>query len=427
MDKFNKLYLLLFVHCTLFIADCYSQWVQQTSGVTSHLLDCDFINQNTGWACGDGGRILKTTNGGINWVQQATGVNKRLEGIEAVDENILYSVGWFETILKSTNGGTSWIIIRDGPSGMGSSFFKTFFLNSNTGWMLHSGAGGGWILRTVNGGNSFDSVQINNSFPRDIFFKDALTGVLCANVAYVSRSTDGGVTWNQVPLPLFEFGAPNLYRLSFVGDYGWTIGEGGNQQLGRLVYRTTNFGISWDSIGRVPYPAGVLNYSVFFSNINIGWAGGTTGYIFKTTNGGFNWLQQVSPAIGFRNDFWFYNDSIGWSVGGGGQIFKTTNGGTYVGLQISNEIIPDKYILYQNYPNPFNNTTIIEFDIIEKNNYRLEVFDILGRKINELFSRNLQPGSYKYTYSPQELSTGVYIYRLSSSKYSITKKFMIIK
>jgi len=206
----KKLFLIFIIYCSLLINNCLCQWEFQYAQGSS-LLDCDFINQNTGWTCGDGGVILKTTNGGVNWIQQNTGVLKRLEGIDAVDANILYSVGWFQTILKSTNGGANWIIIRDGPTGTGRSFNKTYFLNASTGWLISDGVGGGWILRTSNGGNSFDSVQINNSFPRDIFFKDAFTGVLCADGSYISKSTNGGVTWNQVTIPIHNFGIPNFY------------------------------------------------------------------------------------------------------------------------------------------------------------------------------------------------------------------------
>ncbi|HRJ86734.1 MAG TPA: YCF48-related protein, partial [Ignavibacteria bacterium] len=320
----KKLFYILFA-ISLFHQCTSAQWVLQVSGVNTSLLDIDFINENTGWACGDGGVVVKTTNGGVNWVQQNTGLFKRLEGIDAVDANTIYSVGWFQTIIKSTNGGSNWQVIRDGPSGVGSTFFKCFFLNVNTGWLLRSG--GGYVLKTTNGGITFDSVFTNNSFNRDIYFKDANTGVICGDGAWIIRSTDGGVSWAQIPLPLLT-SAPNLYRISFVGNTGWTIGEGGESGLGRMVFRTTNFGISWDSIARVPYPNNELIYSVFFANNNTGYCGGTFGHIFKSTNGGINWYQQNVPINGFRNDFWFPNDSTGWVVGGGGYILRTTNGGT---------------------------------------------------------------------------------------------------
>ena len=420
----KKIILIIIINCSLLITNCLSQWVQQTSSVTSHLYDCDFIDQNTGWVCGINGIILKTTNGGLNWLQQNSGVSKILYGIDAVDENIVYCVGFYQTILKSTNGGNNWLIIRDGPSGTGASFSKAYFLNQNTGWLLRDG--GGYVLKTTNGCTSFDSSFINNSFTYDIFFKDANSGVLCGDAALVMKSTDGGMTWNQVQLPLAT-GAPNLYRISFVGDFGWTVGEGGPLNRGRMVWRTTNFGSSWDSIGRVPYPSNALNYSVFFSSLNIGWAGGTTGYTFKTTNGGYNWLQQTVPSNGFRNDIWFYNDSMGWSIGGGGLIFNTINGGTYVSVEQASTVIPNEFKLYQNYPNPFNNETVIEFDIPWQDYYFFKIYDVIGREIETVFNEYKTSGTYKIKYNNYNLTSGVYFYTLYSKKYRQSKRFVLIK
>lgn len=183
----------------------------------------------------------------------------------------------------------------------------------------------------------------------------------------------------------------------------------------------------WDSIGRVQYPIAQLNYSVFFTSLNTGYCGGTTGNIFKTTNGGLNGMQQNSPSNGFRNDFWFANDSLGWSVGGGGQIFKTTNGGTYVGLEPISNFIPNEFKLYQNYPNPFNSNTIITFNIAVVGYYRLELFDILGRKVDEIFNAYFNKGVYEIIYNTERISSGTYFYKLSSEKYSQTKKFVLIK
>ncbi len=82
------IYILLTISLFHNFTNC--QWVQQVSGVTTSLLDIDFINENTGWACGDDGVVVKTTNGGVNWVQQNTGLFKRLEGIDAIDASTIY-------------------------------------------------------------------------------------------------------------------------------------------------------------------------------------------------------------------------------------------------------------------------------------------------------------------------------------------------
>lgn len=415
------IYILLAISLFHYYAD--AQWVQQISGVNTSLLDIDFVDENTGWACGDDGVVVKTTNGGFNWVQQNTGLFKRLEGIDAVDANTIYSVGWFQTIIKSTNGGSNWMVIRDGPTGVGSTFFKCFFLNVNTGWLLRSS---GYVLRTTNGGINFDSTFVNNAFPRDVLFKDANTGVICGDGAWTVRSTDGGVSWFQIPLPLLT-GAPNLYRMSFVGNTGWTIGEGSESGLGKLVFKTTDFGITWDSIARVSYPNNTLNYSVYFVNQNTGYCGGTFGHIFKSTNGGFNWIQQNVPIDGFRRDFWFANDSTGWVVGGGGFILKTTNGGTYVGINLISTEIPVNFDLLQNYPNPFNNETIIKFIIGTDGLYTFEIYDILGRKVEEVFKQSIEAGTYQLAYNAGKLSSGIYLYILSSEMEKATRKFILIK
>lgn len=340
-------------------------------------------------------------------MQQNTGLFKRLEGIDAVDDNTIYSVGWFQTIIKSTNGGSNWMVIRDGPTGVGSTFFKCFFINVNTGWLLRSS---GYILRTINGGISFDSVFVNNGFLRDVFFKDANTGVICGDASFIVRSTDGGVSWVQIPLPLLT-SAPNLYRISFAGNTGWTIGEGGESGLGRMVFRTTDFGITWDSIARVPYPSGQLNYSVCFTNMLTGFAGGTSGIIFKSTNGGLNWLQQYSPNIGFRNDFWFSNDSTGWCTGGGGQIFRTVNGGTYVNISINQNVIPTRHTISNIYPNPFNPVTNIKYEIPKDVNVSIKIYDILGREVFS-FNEYKKAGSYEVQFDGSNFASGMYFCKL---------------
>ncbi|MCI0449416.1 MAG: YCF48-related protein [Chlorobi bacterium] len=408
---------------SLFHPFAISQWLQQVSGITDGLQDCDFINQNTGWVCGNNGVILKTTNGGVNWFQQSSGVSKILWGIDAVDENLLWCVGQWNTILKSTDGGNNWIVLRDGPTSS-PTFRKVFFLNTNAGWLLKSN----YILRTTNGGTTFDSTNTVFTFLWDIYFKDALTGVLCADGARIMKSTDGGVIWNLITIPLYQGEQPNFYRLSFVNNsFGWTVGEGDNSGLGKLVFRTTNFGSNWDTIGRVQYPNNEFNYSVFFPSLSTGYCGGTSGFTYKTTNGGFSWNQQVVPSNSYRGDFYFVNDSVGWSIGGGGHIFKTTNGGTYVSVEPISSLIPENFKLYQNYPNPFNPVTNVIFEIAFEDNVEIIVYDILGRKVEILVNEKLNTGKYKVNFRGDNLSSGIYICKLITSKFQESKTMVLIK
>lgn len=79
-------------------------------------------------------------------------------------------------------------------------------------------------------------------------------------------------------------------------------------------------------------------------------------------------------------------------------------------------------MLGQNYPNPFNPSTKIKFTLPVQSNAVLEVFDILGRKIATLASEELPAGQHIYEWDASRQSSGVYIYRLSTTKNVFIKR-----
>ncbi len=85
------------------------------------------------------------------------------------------------------------------------------------------------------------------------------------------------------------------------------------------------------------------------------------------------------------------------------------------------------YGLSQNYPNPFNPTTQIEYQIPNAGLVQLEVFDILGRKVQTLVNETQEVGTYTVTFDASSLSSGVYLYRLSSGSFIASKKLFLIK
>src|SRR3989304_4042024 len=94
-----------------------SGWVWQNPlPQTNNLWDADFVNSDVGWAVGEGGTIIKTTNGGVSWLNQSHSIAKLLYSVCFVDVNTGWIVGESGTILKSTNGGTSWNIQSTGYS-----------------------------------------------------------------------------------------------------------------------------------------------------------------------------------------------------------------------------------------------------------------------------------------------------------------------
>ncbi|NUN70542.1 MAG: T9SS type A sorting domain-containing protein [Bacteroidetes bacterium] len=95
-------------------------------------------------------------------------------------------------------------------------------------------------------------------------------------------------------------------------------------------------------------------------------------------------------------------------------------------LQNDNYQIID-YYLDQNYPNPFNPRTTIRFTIPQEGLVILEVYDLLGNRIKSLISELKMAGKYSVVWNAQDLSSGVYIYRLSTSNFVKSRKLLLLK
>ncbi len=89
--------------------------------------------------------------------------------------------------------------------------------------------------------------------------------------------------------------------------------------------------------------------------------------------------------------------------------------------------LPEEIWLGTNYPNPFNPTTVIEFGLTRQANAQLHVYDLLGRRVATLIDGQLQAANYSVTFDASQLASGVYIYRLQTPDYSVTKRMMLVK
>ncbi len=100
-----------------------------------------------------------------------------------------------------------------------------------------------------------------------------------------------------------------------------------------------------------------------------------------------------------------------------------------VTLTITTAVAPREYRLLQNYPNPFNPTTVITYSLKESGEVRLELFDVLGRKVATLVSARQEAGTYTYSFNAARygLTTGMYFYRLQSGGFVATKKMLLVK
>lgn len=115
------------------------------------------------------------------------------------------------------------------------------------------------------------------------------------------------------------------------------------------------------------------------------------------------------------------------------ELFSIENGdvSTLKTLPVSNELepttLPDEITLHQNYPNPFNPTTVIGFQLPKSGVVKLDVFDMLGRKVATLVDDKMAPGNHEITFDATNFSSGVYLYRLQTGQFSKTRQFTLIK
>jgi hypothetical protein len=92
-----------------------------------------------------------------------------------------------------------------------------------------------------------------------------------------------------------------------------------------------------------------------------------------------------------------------------------------------NPSLPSQYALNQNYPKPFNPSTEISFALPEQARVNLTVFNVLGQKVVTLVDKELEAGEHTVTFEADQYGSGVYFYRLATSKFHETKKMVLLK
>jgi len=88
---------------------------------------------------------------------------------------------------------------------------------------------------------------------------------------------------------------------------------------------------------------------------------------------------------------------------------------------------PLKFELGQNYPNPFNPTTSISYSLPHSSFVTMRVYDVIGKEVAILVSEQKDAGMYEVRFDASELSSGIYVYCLTTSSSILSKKMMLIK
>jgi photosystem II stability/assembly factor-like uncharacterized protein len=260
-------------------------------GNTIRVLD---FNGGTGYAAGDFGTLLKTTDAGATWMGIPTGITSSLSRIDVISPTSVV-IGGGCSARRSDDGGTTFHRLPFTPSELRckEGIQSMSFPSGNVGFiLLHDGT----LLSTSDGGSSFSrktaipnsAAKGGNQTPTDIFFTSDSNGVAVSSgpseVGAIYHTVDGGNTWTQVT------GVTGSFRSVWFADAntGYAVGDAST------LYTTTDSGATWSQ--RPLAGAAQANLtSIRCVGVICLIATDTGSHLLRTTDAGFT-ASDVSPS-----------------------------------------------------------------------------------------------------------------------------------
>lgn len=292
-------------------------WYAQTSGVTGVALHGVYFRPggSRGWAVGDGGRILRTLDGGAEWSLQSSGASSALNAVWFTSDVEGWAVGNNGTVLHTTSSGGSWTRLLN--AGASEHLNDVHFTHRDTGWVVGAN---GVILRTANRGISWQRVTPTAFDLHGVSFAVGRYGWAVGDNGVILGTHDGGLRWYTVQ--------PAVTGTSLRAVWRASVARANAAGAAGVVPRTvaaadsaswllTNAGAAFDLYG-VCFPVPAVGYAV---GSNAG------GAVLRSDDNGSSWIPQLSNS-GFRlEDVFFVDEQRGWAVGANGTIVHTVTGG----------------------------------------------------------------------------------------------------
>jgi len=321
---------------------------------------------STGYAVGDFGTVLQSTDGGQTWSGLPSGTTSNLSIVQELDPNTVI-VGGGCALRESTNGGATFTPMPINPSDTvcGSDLAAISFSSATTGYVLLQS---GQVLSTTNGGATV-TAKTRVPLPgaaraTGLTFTSPTTGFATTSAGAIEQTTDGGNSWTQVsstfqtlngiefvnPQTAFAFGASNTLLKSTDGGVTWTkapltMPSPAFENLSGIACTSaTQCLISTDTsaliltsdggqTGSLVTPADQTLTSVAFTTGAGVVAVGTAGTIVLSANGGSQFPTMISGGPGVplseatNQPLVAGAPGTAYLLGKDGQLDATTNGG----------------------------------------------------------------------------------------------------
>ena len=400
-------------------------WEERNAGVTVSLNCVSDIDAYKIWICGDSGTVIRSTNGGYNWFNvTGNGIpfNINLINIFGMNSSVALTAGYKDSntyLYMTSNSGVNWNQVFAQQGGFINSVWMT---SDSVGFMQGNPVGGRWSLwRTTNGGINWDSSgMFLQQTGNESGWKNSLWVVnnkiwFGTNSSKIYFSNSSGFTWSSISTnpEINSYAVWMDLAPSLIGFYA-----------GTSFYKTTNGGTNWVLIsspgsGNFNAIAGRVQYFNYFwyirssSNIYLTYGGSGGSISYTAPSGIYNHIAMTRGSISFGPGFVFAVRNNG-GISRGNMIVE--------GVKIISNVIPPLFELYQNYPNPFNASTKFKFDSrilpssingeVRGGNIRLSVYNILGKEVDVIVDKVIQPGIYEISWNGNNYPSGVYFYRL---------------
>jgi photosystem II stability/assembly factor-like uncharacterized protein len=385
-------------------------WQVIPSGVEENLLSVHFANPTHGFIGGALTRCMKSTDGGLIWSPVAIPSYADFDAVWAVSSNDVYVGGW-DTIYATHNGGQSWQGAY--TQTINYAIHDLHFLSPDDGFAFMTWA---QFAKTTDAGNSWTLAPGGGFIAWDFFggfMLDQNTGYAVGDNQVLCKTTDGGENflvyeWNNYS----DFTGIRIWGVSAPSDLvAVAVADSG------VVFRTTDGGNYW-SRSTIAGPEDNLT-DVYFLNSTLGYIVGYNGKVFMTTDAGENWTQEPVVTSNNLNSVYFYSDKLGWAVGDNGTILR---------FEGTNSISPDVSQAEADLtisPNPVSGESIINFNLGIKENVSIDIYDISGRKLQNVFSGSLSQGFHSIKMTLSHLMAGTYYCRLTTQGKHSSVPFVI--
>ncbi len=267
---------------------------------------------------------------------------------------------------------------------------------------------------------------------------DNVSGWYEEKIPFNERTTDGNVNPDNsgfVRAPNNWFMGTNNGTLDFDKIVGYDIVA---VTTGAV---TDSVKLSYDGFVRgpkVPLPVELTSFSaaVVKNQVKLSWSTATEknnkGFEVerKQVNGNYEVIGFIHGAgTSTKTNSYSYVDS---KVKSGNYTYRLKqldfDGKFEYSKEINTEVsAPVEFALKQNYPNPFNPSTTISYQLPVSGKVIMKVYNALGIEVATLVNENKEAGSYNINFNASNLSSGVYIYKLSAGSFVSTKKMILLK